>query len=218
MPDTDPHTEHGTRRQLRETGSLVGDALQQVIALVRGELNLLRAEMDQNARKAVAAIGMIVAGIVVMLVALNVLAAALVEAIASLGYSEPGSGSDVAAAQTRAVRMGDDWVLDGQKMFTSGANLGDCVFLLARTNADVQKHKGLTLFLVPLDQPGVEVRPFETLSDEKTNATYYSGVHLPDRYRVGEVDDPVQGDVPCRHDPRSTRARRKPGSNSLIPI
>lgn len=85
MPDTDPHTEHGTRRQLRETGSLVGDALQQVIALVRGELNLLRAEMDQNARKAVAAIGMIVAGIVVMLVALNVLAAALVEAIASLG-------------------------------------------------------------------------------------------------------------------------------------
>ena len=111
------------------------------------------------------------------------------EAIASLGYSEPGSGSDVAAAQTRAVRMGDDWVLDGQKMFTSGANLGDYVFLLARTNADVQKHKGLTLFLVPLDQPGVEVRPFETLSDEKTNATYYSGVHLPDRYRVGEVDD-----------------------------
>ncbi len=111
------------------------------------------------------------------------------EAISSLGYSEPGSGSDVADAQTRAVWDREGWVIDGQKMFTSGANLGDYVFLLARTDPEAEKHKGLTLFLVPLEMPGVEVRPFETLSDEKTNATYYSNVRLPDRYRVGEVND-----------------------------
>ena len=84
-PESETHGDTGTRRQLRDTGSLVGDALQQVIALIRGELNLLRAEMDHNVRKAVAAVGMIVAGLVIILVALNVLAAALVEAIAELG-------------------------------------------------------------------------------------------------------------------------------------
>lgn len=83
--DHDAHTDHGMRRQIRDTGGLLSDALQQVVALVRGELNLLRAEMDENVRKAVAAIGMIIAGVVIMLVALNVLAAALVEAITELG-------------------------------------------------------------------------------------------------------------------------------------
>lgn len=83
--DHDPHTDHGMRGQIRDTGGLLSDALQQVVALVRGELNLLRAEMDENVRKAIAAIGMIIAGVVIMLVALNVLAAALVEAITELG-------------------------------------------------------------------------------------------------------------------------------------
>ena len=83
--DHDAHNDHGMRRQIRDTGGLLSDALQQVVALVRGELNLLRAEMDENVRKAVAAIGMIIAGVVIMLVALNVLAAALVGAIAELG-------------------------------------------------------------------------------------------------------------------------------------
>ena len=110
------------------------------------------------------------------------------EAIISLGYTEPGSGSDVAAAQTRAVRDGDEWVIDGQKMFTSGADIGDYVFLLTRTNTEVRKHDGLTMFLVPLDTPGLEIQPIHTLSDERTNATYYTNVRLPDRYRVGEVD------------------------------
>ena len=80
------------------------------------------------------------------------------EAIISLGYTEPGSGSDVAAAQTRAVQDGEFWQIDGQKMFTSGANLGQYVFLLTRTDADA-KHKGLTMFLVPLDSEGIEVHP-----------------------------------------------------------
>ncbi len=110
------------------------------------------------------------------------------EAICSLGYTEPGSGSDVAAAVTRAERDGDDWRINGQKMFTSGANIGQYVFLLTRSNPDAKKHRGLTMFLVPLDTPGIEIQPIHTLSDERTNATYYTDVRIPDRYRVGPVD------------------------------
>lgn len=109
-------------------------------------------------------------------------------ALCSLGYTEPASGSDVAAATTRATRDGDDWVIDGQKMFTSGADIGDYVFLLTRTRTERRKHQGLTMFLVPLDTPGIDIQPIYTLSDERTNATYYSGVRIPDRYRIGEVD------------------------------
>jgi len=110
------------------------------------------------------------------------------EALCSLGYTEPASGSDVAAAKTRAERDGDDWVINGQKMFTSGANISDYVFLLTRTNPDVRKHQGLTMFLVPLDTPGIEIQPIYTLSGERTNATYYSDVRIADHYRIGEVD------------------------------
>ncbi|MGH7338023.1 MAG: acyl-CoA dehydrogenase family protein, partial [Myxococcota bacterium] len=97
------------------------------------------------------------------------------EAVISLGYTEPGSGSDVADAQTRAVRDGDDWVIDGQKMFTSGADRSQYVFLLTRSDSSKAKHNGLTMFLVPLDLPGIEIQPVHTLSDERTNVTYYSG-------------------------------------------
>jgi len=111
------------------------------------------------------------------------------EAVLSMGYTEPSAGSDVAAVSTRAVRQDDgDWRIDGQKMFTSGAHLAQYVFLLTRSNSDVPKHRGLTLFLVPLDTPGIEVQPVYTVGDERTNITYYSGVQVPDRYRVGEVD------------------------------
>jgi alkylation response protein AidB-like acyl-CoA dehydrogenase len=110
------------------------------------------------------------------------------EAIISLGYTEPAAGSDVAAAQTRAVREGDHWVINGQKMFTSGADIAQYVFLLTRTDADVAKHKGLTMFLVPLDAKGVDVHPVHTFSDERTNVTYYNDVRIPDRYRIGEVN------------------------------
>jgi len=110
------------------------------------------------------------------------------EAICSLGYTEPEAGSDVAAARTRAVREGDEWRIDGQKMFTSGANLAQYVFLLTRTDPDAKKHRGLTMFLVPLDTPGIEVQEIQTISDERTNVTYYSDVRIADRYRVGEVD------------------------------
>jgi alkylation response protein AidB-like acyl-CoA dehydrogenase len=111
------------------------------------------------------------------------------EAICSLGYTEPQSGSDVAAAQTRAVRDGNEWVINGSKMFTSGADLAQYVFLLTRTDPTVAKHRGLTMFLVPLDTPGIEIQPVHTVSDERTNATFYENVRVPDRYRVGDVDD-----------------------------
>jgi alkylation response protein AidB-like acyl-CoA dehydrogenase len=104
-----------------------------------------------------------------------------------LGYSEPDSGSDVAAAKTRAARDGDEWIINGEKMFTTNAHLGTHAFMLTRTNPDVPKHKGLTTFLVSLESPGVEVRPVWTLG-ERTNATFYSDVRTPDRYRVGDVD------------------------------
>ena len=110
------------------------------------------------------------------------------EILLCLGYSEPDSGSDVAAARTRATRDGDDWVIDGQKMFTTMAHEASYVFLLARTNPDVPKHRGLTMFLVPLDADGVQVRPVHTLGGERTNATFYDRVRVPDSARVGEVD------------------------------
>ena len=105
------------------------------------------------------------------------------DAICSLGYSEPGCGSDVFAAQTRATRDGDGWRIDGSKMFTSGANIAQYVLMLTRTNPDVPKHKGLTLFIVPLDAQGIEVQAVHTFQDERTNITYYDGVRVKDSYR-----------------------------------
>lgn len=114
------------------------------------------------------------------------------EAICSLGFSEPGSGSDVFAAQCRATRDGDQWLIEGTKMFTSGANLADYVLMLTRTNRDVAKHKGLTMFIVPLKAAGVSVQPVYTFQDERTNITFYDNVRIPDSYRLGEVDGGVK--------------------------
>jgi alkylation response protein AidB-like acyl-CoA dehydrogenase len=111
------------------------------------------------------------------------------EVICSLGYSEPGSGSDVFAAQCRATPDGNGWRIDGTKMFTSGANLTDYVFMLTRTDPDAPKHKGLTMFLVPLKTKGVTVQPVYTFQDERTNITFYDGVHVPDSYRLGGVNE-----------------------------
>lgn len=110
------------------------------------------------------------------------------DAICSLGFSEPGSGSDVFAAQCRAIRDGDGWRIEGTKMWTSGANLTDYVLMLTRTNPDVPKHKGLTMFIVPLKAPGVTIQAVHTFMDERTNITFYDGVRIPDSWRLGEVD------------------------------
>ncbi len=111
------------------------------------------------------------------------------DAICALGYSEPGSGSDVFAAQCKATRDGDGWRIDGTKMFTSGANLADYVFMLTRTDPDAPKHKGLTMFLVPLKTEGVTIQPVYTFQDERTNITFYDGVYIPDSYRLGGVNE-----------------------------
>ena len=106
----------------------------------------------------------------------------------ALGYSEPSCGSDIFAAKTRAVRDGDDWIINGQKMFTSQGHLADYVLLIARTDPDLPKHAGLTLFLVPVNIPGYEVHEVKTLGGERTNITYYTEMRVPDRYRIGEAN------------------------------
>ncbi|OBH44193.1 acyl-CoA dehydrogenase family protein [Mycobacterium mantenii] len=106
----------------------------------------------------------------------------------ALGFTEPECGSDVAAAATRAVRDGDEWVINGSKMFTTNGHIADFVFLLARTNPDKPKHKGLTMFLVPCDSDGFAAQAVWTLSGERTNITFYSDVRIGDEWRIGEVD------------------------------
>ena len=108
--------------------------------------------------------------------------------VIALGFTEPENGSDAAAASTKAVRDGDGWRITGSKMFTTNAHIADYVFMLARTNIDVPRHHGLTTFLVPMDQPGVEVRAVHTMSGERTNVTFYSDVYVEDAWRIGEVD------------------------------
>jgi alkylation response protein AidB-like acyl-CoA dehydrogenase len=111
------------------------------------------------------------------------------ECITSLGYSEPSCGSDVFAAQTRATQAEDgSWRINGTKMWTSGANLSEYVLMLTRTNPDVPKHKGLTMFIVPLKAEGVEVQPIFTFQDERTNVTFYDNVEVPDTWRLGPID------------------------------
>jgi 3-oxocholest-4-en-26-oyl-CoA dehydrogenase alpha subunit len=106
-----------------------------------------------------------------------------------LGYSEPDGGSDIANAKTRAERDGDEWVINGAKIFTTSAQNGTHVFLITRTDPTLPKHKGLTMFLVPLDTPGVEIQALPTVGDERTNLTYYSDVRISDRYRLGEANN-----------------------------
>lgn len=105
-----------------------------------------------------------------------------------LGYTEPEGGSDVATCKTRAVRDGDGWVINGSKMFTSNAHNAQYVYLITNTDPDAPKHQSLTMFLVPLDRPGVEIQPIRTVDGDRTNITYYSDVRIEDRYRVGEVN------------------------------
>jgi 3-oxocholest-4-en-26-oyl-CoA dehydrogenase alpha subunit len=105
-----------------------------------------------------------------------------------LGYTEPEGGSDVATCKTRAVLDGGGWVINGSKMFTSNAHNAKYVFLLTNTDPDAPKHKNLTMFLVPLDSPGVEIQPIRTVDGDRTNIVYYSDVRVDDKYRIGDVN------------------------------
>jgi len=103
------------------------------------------------------------------------------------GFSEPGAGSDLAGLQTRAVRDGDDYVINGSKIWTSGAHKSDWMILLARTDADAPKHKGISYFLVDMTSPGVTPRPFPDMVDNISfNEVFFEDLRVPAENRVGE--------------------------------
>jgi alkylation response protein AidB-like acyl-CoA dehydrogenase len=105
-------------------------------------------------------------------------------------YSEPGAGSDLAALQTRAERDGDQWIVNGQKVWTSGARESTHGFLVARTDWDVPKHRGLTFFWIPLDQPGIDIRPIHQVTGgSEFNEVFLNDAVVSDANRLGEVND-----------------------------
>jgi alkylation response protein AidB-like acyl-CoA dehydrogenase len=106
----------------------------------------------------------------------------------AIGYSEPQAGSDAANMQLRAVRDGAGWRLDGQKIWTTSAHFADWYWLGARTDPSASKHRGITLFLIRMDDPGLTVRPTWTIGDERTNEVFFDGVRVSDDFVVGEVN------------------------------
>jgi 3-oxocholest-4-en-26-oyl-CoA dehydrogenase alpha subunit len=110
------------------------------------------------------------------------------ELIFAIGYTEPEAGTDLASLRTRAVRDGEEYVVNGSKIFTSGADDADYVFLAVRTNLEAPKHKGISILLVPTTSPGFKVTPITTVGDLRTTATFYDDVRVPVANRVGEED------------------------------
>lgn len=107
----------------------------------------------------------------------------------ALGYSEPQGGSDVASARVRSRRDGGAWVIDGQKQWTTSAQHADYIWLLTRSDPESRRHRGLTVFMVPTNLPGIEVRPIYTMAGERTNAVFFDSVRVPDENRVGEPNE-----------------------------
>ncbi len=107
----------------------------------------------------------------------------------AIGYSEPGAGTDLASLTTAATRDGDDWIINGQKTFTSLADFADYIWLAARTDPDAKKHRGISMFIVPTTSAGFRLTPIWTMADVRTNATYYDSVRVPNRYLVGGVNN-----------------------------
>ena len=103
-------------------------------------------------------------------------------------FSEPAGGSDLAAARTKAEREGDDWVINGQKIWTSGAHYSDWGIIVLRTDPDVPKHKGLTYFFLDMKSPGIEIKPIKQISGGANfNEVYFTNVRVPDSQRLGAV-------------------------------
>jgi 3-oxocholest-4-en-26-oyl-CoA dehydrogenase alpha subunit len=105
----------------------------------------------------------------------------------AVGYSEPGAGSDAAAMQLKAVRDGDEWILNGQKIWTTSAHFADWYWVGARTDPDAPKHQGITLFLIPMDHPGLTIQGIWTMGDERTNSVFFDDVRVSNDYVVGEL-------------------------------
>jgi hypothetical protein len=110
----------------------------------------------------------------------------------AVGYSEPNAGSDAASMQLKATRDGDGWRLNGQKTWTTSAHFAEWYWVGARTDPEAPKHAGITLFLVPLDQPGITVKAIWTMGDERTNEVYLDDVWVSDDYVVGELNHGFQ--------------------------
>ena len=110
------------------------------------------------------------------------------ECFFSIGYSEPQAGTDLASLKTRAVRDGDEWVINGQKIYTSLTDHADYIWLACRTNPDAGKHKGISIILVPTTSEGFSYTPIRTLGDATTYATYYQDVRVPVGNTIGEID------------------------------
>jgi alkylation response protein AidB-like acyl-CoA dehydrogenase len=130
-----------------------------------------------------------------------------------LGYTEPDGGSDIAAAKVRAVQDGEEWLINGSKIFTTCAQNCQYVFLITRTDPTLPKHKGLTMFLVPLDSPGIEIQGIRAFSGERTNIVYYSDVRVSDQFRLG----PVNAGWSVLHGPLDAEHGLGPGDAGLRP-
>ena len=110
------------------------------------------------------------------------------DTVFAIGYTEPDAGTDLASLKTRAVHDGRGWVVDGSKVFTSGANTADYIWLACRTNPDAPKHKGISILIASTSDPGFSWTPIPTVGGMSVTATYYSGVRVPDADVVGPVD------------------------------
>jgi alkylation response protein AidB-like acyl-CoA dehydrogenase len=104
----------------------------------------------------------------------------------AIGYTEPNAGSDLASLQTRAVREGDSYIINGQKIYTSAAHHSTHIWLLARTDFKAPKHRGISIFIVPIDAPGVTIRPLATMGSERSNEVFFEDVRIPADNLVGE--------------------------------
>jgi 3-oxocholest-4-en-26-oyl-CoA dehydrogenase alpha subunit len=107
----------------------------------------------------------------------------------AIGYSEPSAGTDLASLRTRAVRVGEDYVVDGQKVFTSLAEYADYIWLAVRTDPEAPKHKGISILMVDTKSPGFSLSPIHTLGGNRTNATYYEGVRVSASALVGRENE-----------------------------
>ena len=110
------------------------------------------------------------------------------EIVFAIGYTEPDAGTDLASLKTRAVRDGDEWVVDGNKIFTSGANTADYVWLACRTDPEAPKHKGISILIIPTDDAGFSWSPIPTVGGLMVTSTYYSGIRVGEDALVGDLN------------------------------
>lgn len=107
----------------------------------------------------------------------------------ALGYSEPGAGSDLASLKLKAEKKDGGWLINGQKIWTSSAHVADWYWLAARTDPEAPKHKGISVFLVKMNDPGIEVHPIETVGEHATNSVFLTDVFIADEYVIGDVNN-----------------------------